>query len=440
MADQQKKPKKSKLKQSEKRAAYWLVAPSILLILIIAIYPVLQSFYFSLFDLRLNDPTKSSVHLNYSINIEEYLNYYPFLEGDLEGEMKQADGAVKNKLTDIHANLNQLDSKIREDAGDVYGKVNKMLNNFKTPPSDLSMVEITDETAEEFTGTIQHINEELKALEEKGSLSNPKELTGLASGMTGVIIEPNFIGFGHYANLLQNDRMWASLGNTFVFTIISVFFEFVLGLAVALLINKAFFGRGIIRATVLIPWAIPTAVSAMMWKFLYDGQNGIIAKLFHDIGLIDSMGSLLSTELGGMFAVILSDVWKTTPYIALLLLGGLQVIPKTLYEAASIDGAGKWKQFITITLPMLKLSILVALLFRTLDAFRVFDLIYVLTGGGPANATETISIYAYQVMFSQLQFGAGSAIAIIVFICVAIISMIFVKLLGSDLLPEGSKK
>ncbi|WP_174612981.1 carbohydrate ABC transporter permease [Virgibacillus ihumii] len=440
MADKQDKPKKSKLKQSEKRAAFWLVAPSILLILIIAIYPVLQSFYFSLFDLRLNDPTKSSVHLSYSINIEEYLNYYPFLVSDLEGEMKQADGTAKNKLATIHENLKQLDSNIREDAGDVYGKVNKMLNNFKTPPADLSLVEITDETAEEFTGTIQHINAQLKALEEKGSLSNPKELTGLASGMTGVIIEPNFIGFSHYANLLQNDRMWASLGNTFVFTIISVFFEFVLGLAVALLINKAFFGRGIIRATVLIPWAIPTAVSAMMWKFLYDGQNGIIAKFFHDIGLIDSMGSLLSTEVGGMFAVILADVWKTTPYIALLLLGGLQIIPKTLYEAAAIDGAGKWKQFITITLPMLKLSILVALLFRTLDAFRVFDLIYVLTGGGPANATETISIYAYQVMFSQLQFGAGSAIAIIVFICVAIISMIFVKLLGSDLLPEGSKK
>ncbi|WP_077325553.1 carbohydrate ABC transporter permease [Virgibacillus siamensis] len=440
MAEKEKKARKSKLKRSEKKAAYWLVAPSIILILIIAIYPVLQSFYFSLFDLKLNDPTKSSVHLNYSVNIEEYLNYYPFLAGDLETEIQQTDGAAKEKLAGIHENLLELDSKIRDDAGDVYGKVNKMLNNFKTPPSDLSMVEISDDTAKKFKGTIQEVNEDLKELDEKGVLSNGKELTGLASGMTGVIIEPNFIGFDHYADLLQNGRMWASLGNTFVFTIISVFFEFVLGLAVALLVNKAFFGRGLIRATVLIPWAIPTAVSAMMWKFLYDGQNGVIAKFFTDIGLVDSMGSLLSTEIGGMFSVILSDVWKTTPYIALLLLGGLQVIPKTLYEAASIDGAGKWKQFITITLPMLKLSILVALLFRTLDAFRVFDLIYVLTGGGPANATETISILAYQVMFSQLQFGAGSAIAVIVFICVAIISMIFVKLLGSDLLPEGSKK
>lgn len=141
-----------------------------------------------------------------------------------------------------------------------------------------------------------------------------------------------------------------------------------------------------------------------------------------------------------MFAIILSDVWKTTPYISLLLLAGLQTIPDSIYEAAAIDGATKWKQFITITLPMLKLSILVALLFRTLDAFRIFDLVFVLTGGGPANSTETISTLAYKVLFSQLNFGEGSALSVIVFICVAIISMIFVKLLGSDLLPEGTKK
>ncbi|HET7658214.1 MAG TPA: sugar ABC transporter permease, partial [Bacillales bacterium] len=124
----------------------------------------------------------------------------------------------------------------------------------------------------------------------------------------------------------------------------------------------------------------------------------------------------------------------------LLLLAGLQVIPKSLYEASAIDGAGKWKQFITITLPLLKSSILVALLFRTLDAFRVFDLIYVLTGGGPANSTETISIYAYKVMFSETNFGGGSALAVIVFICVALISMAFVKLLGSDLIADGTKR
>lgn len=144
--------------------------------------------------------------------------------------------------------------------------------------------------------------------------------------------------------------------------------------------------------------------------------------------------------MGAFVSVILSDVWKTTPYMALLLLAGLQVIPSSLYEAASIDGASKWKQFTNITLPLLKSSMLVALLFRTLDAFRVFDLIWVLTGGGPANSTETISIFAYKVMFSQTNFGNGSALAVIVFICVAIISMIYIKFLGKDLLQDSSGK
>jgi multiple sugar transport system permease protein len=152
------------------------------------------------------------------------------------------------------------------------------------------------------------------------------------------------------------------------------------------------------------------------------------------------MSSLLTTGSGAMFAVMFADVWKTTPYMALLLLAGLQTIPNSLYEAASIDGASKWRQFVTITLPLLKSSILVALLFRTLDAFRVFDLIYVLTGGGPANSTETISILAYKVLFSQTNFGEGSALAVIVFICVAIISAIYIKILGADFISEGGKR
>ena len=152
------------------------------------------------------------------------------------------------------------------------------------------------------------------------------------------------------------------------------------------------------------------------------------------------MSDLLSSPAGAMFSTIFADVWKTTPYMALLLLAGLQTIPASLYEAASIDGAGKWKQFINITLPLLKTSILVALLFRTLDSFRVFDLVYALTGGGPANSTEVISLMAYKVMIGQTNFGAGSALAVIVFICVAIISIAFIKFLGKDLLGEGNAR
>ena len=141
-----------------------------------------------------------------------------------------------------------------------------------------------------------------------------------------------------------------------------------------------------------------------------------------------------------MFSVIFADVWKTTPYMALLLLAGLQTISGSLYEAAEVDGANKWQQFWKITLPMLKSAILVALLFRTLDAFRVFDLIFVLTGGGPANSTESISIYAYITLFSQQNFGAGSVLSVIVFACVAIISTLFIKFIGSDLFAGRSSR
>lgn len=266
-----------------------------------------------------------------------------------------------------------------------------------------------------------------------------KQTAGLLGSTSETILKSNFVGLDNYVNYFQDQRMWKSLWNTTFFTIISVAFELVLGLAVALLINRAFRGRGIIRASVLIPWAIPTAVAAMMWGFLYDGQSGVVAHYLQVLHIIPDASWLLSTSNGGMFSVILADVWKTTPYMALLLLAGLQTIPASLYEASNVDGANKFQQFWNITLPLLKSSILVALLFRTLDAFRVFDLIYVLTGGGPANATESISIYAYKTLFAQQNFGEGSTLSVIVFLCVAIISFIYVKLIGSELFAGRSK-
>ncbi|MED4106376.1 sugar ABC transporter permease, partial [Halalkalibacterium halodurans] len=208
----------------------------------------------------------------------------------------------------------------------------------------------------------------------------------------------------------------------------------------ALLINRTFKGRGLVRVAVLIPWAIPTAVAAMMWRYLYDGQFGVIAHYFEQLGLISDSSVLLSTGAGAMFSIIFADVWKTTPYMALLLLAGLQTIPNSLYEAAKVDGANRIQTFFKITLPLLKSAILVALLFRTLDAFRVFDLIFVLTGGGPANSTESISIYAYRTLFSQQNFGAGSALSVIVFLSVALISFAFIKFIGSDLFEGRTRR
>ncbi|AZB44479.1 sugar ABC transporter permease [Bacillus sp. FJAT-42376] len=427
------KPKKKK--NPERLMAYSLIAPSLILILVIAIWPVLQSFYFSMFDLKLSDPSKSETHLGYEIDLSRYLDNYPFLISGIDNEIKENPQA---ELTAIKEDLESLDKQLQDnpDVKANYDIVNDKLLNFEKVDEGTAVVKIDKKLAQEISSKASEAETTLKKLE----LKDEKKITGLADGLKDVIRQPNFIGFKHYSDQLTDARMWKALSNTLVFTLVSVGFELVIGLAIALLINKAFFGRGLIRATILIPWAIPTAVSALMWKFLYDGQNGVIAKMFEEVGIVNKMAYLLTTDTGAMFSVIFTDVWKTTPYMALLLLAGLQTIPGSLYEAASIDGATKWKQFTSITLPLLKSSLLVALLFRTLDAFRVFDLIFVLTGGGPANSTETISLLAYKYMFNQQNFGTGSALSVIVFICVAIISMIFIRFLGRDLLNDGPGK
>ncbi|WP_035172439.1 carbohydrate ABC transporter permease [Caldanaerobius polysaccharolyticus] len=243
-----------------------------------------------------------------------------------------------------------------------------------------------------------------------------------------------FIGLSNYAALLKDMRFWSATKNTFVFTVVSVLFELVLGLIMAMLMNKEFKGRGLIRAAVLIPWAIPTIVSALMWKFIYNDQLGVLNDILMKLGLIHGYKAWLGTPSSAMGAAIFADVWKTAPFMALLLLAGLQVIPRELYEAGKVDGASPIRQFFSITLPLLRPTIMVALIFRTLDAFRVFDLIYVMTGGGPGNSTETLSIYAYKTMFRNLDFGMGSAMAVIIFIFVFLFALFYIKLLDRDTL------
>ncbi|GMT47082.1 MAG: ABC transporter permease [bacterium] len=233
-----------------------------------------------------------------------------------------------------------------------------------------------------------------------------------------------FIGIDNYIFLLKDDRFFNAFKNTLYFTVMSVTLELLLGLAIALLINRSFRMKGLIRAIVLIPWAIPTVVSAKMWEWIYNTDFGILNYL---LGVkINWLGS----PFWAINAAVFMDVWKTTPFVVILLTAGLQVIPKDLYQAARVDGAGRWDIFTRIVLPLLKPVILVVLIFRTLDAFRVFDAIYVLTGGGPANTTETLSIYAYKVLFQTLQFGYGSTLAVVVFLCTGGISIFYIKLLS----------
>lgn len=233
-----------------------------------------------------------------------------------------------------------------------------------------------------------------------------------------------FAGLDNYLFLFGDDRLWNAFWNTVYFTAMSVSLELLLGLGIAVLLNRSFRLKGIARAVVLIPWAVPTVVSAKMWEWIYNTDFGILNYI------IGSQVNWLGSPLWALNAAVFMDVWKTTPFVAILLTAGLQVIPTELYRAARIDGAGRWAIFRKITLPLLRPVILVVLIFRTLDAFRVFDAVYVLTGGGPANTTETLSIYAYKVLFQTLQFGYGSALSAIIFLCIGSISIVYIKLLS----------
>lgn len=233
----------------------------------------------------------------------------------------------------------------------------------------------------------------------------------------------SFAGLQNFVQLFQNSTFIASIGSTFAFTIISVILETVLGLGVALLINGMFPGRGLVRAAILVPWAFPTVISAEIWLLMYNDRTGIISYFMQQLHILAPGATLLETSAGIVAASIITDVWKTTPFMALLILAGLQVIPNELYEAASVDGSTKWQQFWTITLPMITGPLIIALLFRTLAALGVFDLYYVLAG----NQVQSIASYSYNYMFTRttFDFASGVAAAVVLFVMGVIISILF---------------
>ncbi|MZQ86407.1 ABC transporter permease subunit [Paenibacillus sp. 5J-6] len=428
--------KRSKMTR-EARLAYVFVLPAAILIGAIAIWPVLRSMWISLYDVRLNDPTRSEIHSTYALDMERYTQTLPILLRTFDKEAS-ANKNLNAELRPLKEKAEQIKNELQSDASlnARYEEIDKLLYDFKPVPDELKYMELNNQKAERIQSSLDEMRISLLQLKETGALQRPDDAIGLTKALQDSFIKPNFVGLGHYKRFMTDARLWHALGNTSLFTVYAVSMEMLFGLLIAILINRSFRGRGLVRAAVLIPWATPTAISAMIWHFLYDGQNGVVAKLFAEIGVISDMSTLLSTKQGAMFSIVLADTWKTAPFVALLLLAGLQTISSSLYEAAQMDGANKWKQFVHITLPSLKTTILVALMFRTLDAFRVFDLIYVLTGGGPANSTESLSIYAYKTMFSELNFGAGSALAVIVFICIAVICTIYVKILGGDVISK----
>jgi multiple sugar transport system permease protein len=236
--------------------------------------------------------------------------------------------------------------------------------------------------------------------------------------------EGGFIGLENYGTVLSSSLWWTDLFNTLFVTVISVSIELVLGMAIALVMYRAIFGRGVVRTAVLIPYGIITVVAAFSWFYAFAPDTGFV----NDLPLIADDKAWFGERFSSFAVVIMAEVWKTTPFMALLLLAGLVTIDDQLYEAAKVDGASAVQRFFRITLPLMKPAILVALLFRTLDAFRVFDTIFIMTRG--ALDTESVSILGFNQLISRLNLGLGSAVSVLIFLCVLIIAFIFVRGFG----------
>ena len=392
------------------------IIPLLCFIGVFSIYPILTSFLYTFFDYRTNDQQYNSFYISEKFNAPlfvedcDYVNY--FISADMT--------LVSEEDQQVFASIQEEVTAMKEQyEGETATR------NFQSGEKD------------EVASFVEKISGEITAIYDKYpdvEFYNRENMETILQDLSGTIVQSNFVGGSNYARLVQDGRFWAALLHTVIFMVCSVTLEFVLGMCLALIMNKAMKGIGIVRTIALIPWAIPTAVSALMWSYLYDGSYGVVSKIFDVIGIIPDQTSMLLTAGGAMASAILADVWKTTPYMALLLLAGLQTIDRGLYESAAIDGASPVRTFFSITLPLMKPSILVALLFRTLDSFRVYDLIAILTSGGPGNGTETLSVYAYKLMFNQSNYGYGSVVVIGMFVCVAIIATIYVKVLGADVL------
>ncbi|OBI23054.1 carbohydrate ABC transporter permease [Mycobacterium sp. E2497] len=231
-----------------------------------------------------------------------------------------------------------------------------------------------------------------------------------------------FVGLSNYQTILTDRYWWTALAVTLGITVVSVSVEFVLGLALALVMHRTLIGRGLVRTAVLIPYGIVTVVASYSWYYAWTPGTGYLANL------LPQGSAPLTQQLPSLGIVVLAEVWKTTPFMSLLLLAGLALVPEDLLKAAQVDGAGPWRRLVRVTLPIIKPAVVVALLFRTLDAFRIFDNIYVLTDG--ANNTDSVSILGYDNLFKGFNVGLGSAISVLIFVCVGIIALVYIKVFG----------
>jgi multiple sugar transport system permease protein len=252
---------------------------------------------------------------------------------------------------------------------------------------------------------------------------------GLSMASYSIVNPENsaFVGLANYTRLINDKEFWQSLVNTLWFVVITVPLELVIGFALALICNQAIRGRGVMRVAILLPWALPTALNALTWRWMYNTDFGLFNSIMLQLGLISKPINWLGQIPLAMVAMMTVAIWKTSSFMALIILTGLQAIPADYYEAARMDGAGFWQSLWRITIPLVKPSMFVALLFRSMDAFRAFDLPFNLTGGGPVNSTQLVTVYAHKLFFQFLQFDYASAIAVVQFVILFALSLVYIK-------------
>ncbi|GAA1662586.1 sugar ABC transporter permease [Fodinicola feengrottensis] len=245
-----------------------------------------------------------------------------------------------------------------------------------------------------------------------------------------------FVGLENYGKIITDPAVWAAIGRTAYFTLLSTALEIGLGIGLALLLNAKLRLRWLFRAIVVLPWALPTVVNAQMWRFILNSQYGALNALLTQLHIIGSYQSWLGSPFLALNMVTMADVWKNTSLVAFFLLAGLQTISSDLHEAAVVDGASPWQRFWRITMPLLKSSILVVLVLRTIEAFKVFDIIYIMTRGGPANGTQSIAYFTYVRAFSDENFGYGSALAYLIVIVILVLAAFYIRALRSSAANE----
>jgi ABC-type sugar transport system permease subunit len=245
-----------------------------------------------------------------------------------------------------------------------------------------------------------------------------------------------FVGAANYVAILAASRFWSALWHTGIFVAATLAIELGAGLLLAMALDRVTGARGLVRTAVLLPWAVPTVVVALVWRFMFESPGGLASTLA--AGVWFAPQTWFADPIAAWVPLVLADAWKTTPFVAILLLAGLQQIDRSLYEAAAVDGAGPWRQFRDVTWPLLTPALLVAALFRSLDAFRVFDLVYVMTGGGPGTATEPIALYTFATLLQNLEFGLGAALSMVVFALAFAAALAAIRLFGGRALLERS--